>query len=97
MEQVTWRAENALVQRVRRMAERRGVSMNEYMTHVLSTEADPEPVTEEARVIRAKLAQAGLLDSSGKPRTRPSREAFDRARRATAGGLLPASGDVTGA
>ncbi|ASU60502.1 transcriptional regulator [Nocardiopsis dassonvillei] len=86
MSQVTWRAEEELVRRVRCTAERRGVSMNEYLTRVLSAATDPELEGDEAEAIRAKLAQAGLLDSSGTPRTRPSREAFERARRATAGG-----------
>lgn len=80
MGQVTWRAEDELVRRVRSTAERRGVSMNEYLTRVLSAVTDPELEGDEAEAIRAKLAQAGLLDSSGTSRTRPSREAFERAR-----------------
>lgn len=60
--------------------------MNEYLTRVLSAATDPALEGEEAEAVRARLAQAGLLDSSGASRTRPSREAFERARRATAGG-----------
>lgn len=86
MSQVTWRAEDELVRRVRSTAERRGVSMNEYLTRVLQAATDPDLEGDEARAIRAKLAQAGLLDSSGTPRERPGREAFERARQATAGG-----------
>ncbi|MEV2274434.1 hypothetical protein AB0I72_02505 [Nocardiopsis sp. NPDC049922] len=60
--------------------------MNEYLTRVLRAATDPDLEGDEAQAIRAKLAQAGLLDSSGTPRTRPSREAFERARRAAGGG-----------
>lgn len=60
--------------------------MNEYLTRVLRAVTDPDLEGDEAEAIRAKLAQAGLLDSSGAPRRRPGREAFERARRAAGAG-----------
>jgi hypothetical protein len=86
MSQVTWRAEDELVRRVKCTAERRGMSTNEYLTRVLRAATDPDLEGDEAQAVRAKLAQAGLLDSSGTPRERPDREAFERARQAAAGG-----------
>ncbi|MBE1456253.1 hypothetical protein H4W79_000467 [Nocardiopsis terrae] len=86
MSQMTWRAEEELMRRVKCSAERRGVSLNEYVTRVMRAVTDPDLEGDEARAVRAKLAQAGLLDSSGTQRSRPSREAVERARRAAGGG-----------
>lgn len=83
---MTWRAEEELMRRVKCSAERRGVSLNEYVTRVMRAVTDPDLEDDEARVVRAKLAQAGLLDSSGTSRSRPSREAVEKARRAASGG-----------
>lgn len=83
---MTWRAEEELMRRVKCSAERRGVSLNEYVTRVMRAVTDPDLEDDEARAVRAKLAQAGLLDSSGTPRSRPSREAVEKARRAASGG-----------
>lgn len=83
---MTWRAEDELMRRVKYSAERRGVSLNEYVTRVLRAATDPDLEGDEAAAVRAKLAQAGLLDASGGPRPRPGREAVERARRAAGGG-----------
>lgn len=83
---MTWRTDEELMRRVRCSAERRGVSLNEYVTRVMSAATDPDLEDDEAKAVRAKLAQAGLLDVSGTPRTRPSREAVEEARRAAGGG-----------
>ncbi|RKS05813.1 hypothetical protein DFP74_1425 [Nocardiopsis sp. Huas11] len=72
MSQVTWRADGELVQRVRRTAERRGVSMNEYVTRVLRAATTPDLEGDEAHAMRSELAQAGLLDFSAAPAA-PSR------------------------
>ncbi|SIO84873.1 hypothetical protein BQ8420_04095 [Nocardiopsis sp. JB363] len=50
---------------------------------------DPNPESDGVGGVRAKLAQAGFLDESGTPRSRPSREAVEKARRAARGGTLP--------
>ncbi|WP_083936238.1 toxin-antitoxin system HicB family antitoxin [Nocardiopsis ganjiahuensis] len=86
MSQMTWRTEEELMHRVKCSAERRGVSLNEYVTRVMRAATDPDLESDEAQAVRAKLAQAGLLDVSGAPRSRPSREAVEKARRAAAGG-----------
>lgn len=74
------------MRRVKCSAERRGVSLNEYVTRVMSAATDPDLEGDEAVAVRAKLAQAGLLDASGSPRPRPSREAVEKARSAAGGG-----------
>ncbi|MEU3020120.1 MULTISPECIES: toxin-antitoxin system HicB family antitoxin [unclassified Nocardiopsis] len=86
MSQMTWRADEELMRRVKCSAERRGVSLNEYVTRVMRAVTDPDLESDEAKAVRAKLAQAGFLDVSGAPRTRPSRAAVERARRAAGGG-----------
>lgn len=83
---MTWRTDDELMRRVKCSAERLGVSQNEYLTRVMRAVTDPDLEDDEARAVRAKLARAGLLDESGTPRSRPSREAVERARRAAGGG-----------
>lgn len=53
---------------------------------VMCAATDPAPGRYEAAAVRAKLAQASLLDVSRSPSPRPSREAVERARRAAGGG-----------
>lgn len=83
---MTWRAEEELMRRTKCSAERLGVSLNEYVTRVMRAATDPNLESDEADAVRAKLAQAGLLDVSGRPRPRPGREAVEKARRAAGGG-----------
>ncbi|MGW9554453.1 hypothetical protein ACWGSK_08055 [Nocardiopsis sp. NPDC055551] len=70
------------------------MSQSEHPTRMMRAVTDPGLEDDEARTVRAKLARAGLLDESGTPRSRPSREAVERARRA-AGGGTPLEGLVT--
>jgi hypothetical protein len=92
MTQVTWRASEELVDRVRRVAEREGRSMNEYLTRVLDAATNPEYAGDDRQRLRERLARAGLLlpDSERTPRERPDPEAVARAGReaATLGPLL---------
>jgi uncharacterized protein (DUF1778 family) len=81
MAQVTWRAPEELVARVRRAAEQRGSSMNEFVTGVLDAATDPELTDDESLRIRERLAAAGLLATTGPPRPRPAEEDLARARR----------------
>lgn len=80
MTQVTWRAPDELVARVRRAAEQRGSSVNEFVTRVLDAATDPELTDDESIRVRERLAAADLLASAGPPRPRPADNDLARAR-----------------
>jgi hypothetical protein len=84
MGQVTWRASDELLERVRAVAARGGYSVNEFVTRVLDAATDPEAAGDEAARVRERLQRAGLLGESGVPRPRVDPEAF-RSARARAG------------
>ena len=86
MTQVTWRASDELVERVRRVASQRGWSVNEFLTQLARAATDPAHVGDDVDRLRERLTLAGLLVDPGKPRTRPDREATARARRAAGEG-----------
>lgn len=81
MAQVTWRAPDELVARIRRAAEQRGSSINEFVTRVLDAATDPELTDDEALRVRERLAAAGLLAPAGPPRPRPAEDDVAGARR----------------
>lgn len=81
MAQVTWRAPEELVARVRRAAHQHGRSLNEFVTRVLDAATDPELTDDESLRIRERLAAADLLAPTGPPRPRPAEEDLARARR----------------
>jgi hypothetical protein len=87
MAQLTIRAGDELVGRVRLAAGAAGRSMNEYVVSVLDAATNPELAGNEAEQIRARLARAGLLAVPiPKPGPRPSRAAVEEAgRRAVVG------------
>jgi hypothetical protein len=87
MAQVSWRADDRLVERVRQAARRQDRSLNAYMTLVLSAATDPAFSGSEAESIRDRLALAGLLEESERTGARrPSEQAIIEAgRRAAAG------------
>ena len=74
MSQVSWRADDKLVARVKRVAGTHRMSMNEYLTHVLDVATDPSRASSAEQQLRERLMSAGLLVIS-KPigRSRPSR------------------------
>lgn len=90
MTQVTWRAPDELVERVRQVASQRGWSLNEYLTQLARAATDPALAGDDANRLRERLALAGLLAEAGPPRARPDRDAVARARRA-AGEHTPVS------
>ena len=61
MSQVSWRAPDELVDRVRTAARQQGRSLNEFMTSVLDAATDPDLAGDEAARVRERLAAAGLL------------------------------------
>ncbi|MGH3549259.1 MAG: transcriptional regulator [Pseudonocardiaceae bacterium] len=81
MTQVTWRAPDELVARVRRAADQRGSSINEFVTRVLDAATDPELTDDESLRVRERLAAAGLLAPVGAPWPRPAEDDVASARR----------------
>ena len=86
MTQVTWRASDSLVERVRRAAKDQGRSLNDYLTVVLAAATDPELATSEAVRVRERLAAAGLLVPPARSGVRPDPGAVARARASAARG-----------
>lgn len=74
MSQVSWRADDKLVVRVKRVAGTHRMSMNEYMTHVLDVATDPSRASSAEQQLRERLMSAGLLVvPEPSVRSRPSR------------------------
>jgi plasmid stability protein len=87
MGQLTIRADDGLLHRVRAAAAARGSSMNEYVTGVLDAATNPDLAGDEAQRVRERLAAAGLLDVPSHPATaRPSPARAAAARRAAGAG-----------
>lgn len=87
MSQLTVRAPEDLVARVRLAAAAAGQSMNEYVVVVLGAATDPNLAGSQAERIRQRLAQAGLLEQlPGEADPRPSPEALRQAGRRAASG-----------
>lgn len=61
MAQLTIRADEELVERVRAAADQRGRSMNDYVNSVLDAATDPNLAGNEAERVRERLERAGLL------------------------------------
>jgi hypothetical protein len=79
MAQVSWRADDGLVERVKRSAAASGRSLNEF---VLDVATDPARAGTEAERVRERLRHAGLLEPPSPPasrRSRPTRAAVEAA------------------
>ena len=94
MGQVTWRAPDELVERVRAVAEADGRSMNDYLTRVLQAATDPDLAGDDVARLRERLARAGLLAPPGVPRQRPDADRISAARGAAGAGIP--LGDLVG-
>jgi predicted DNA-binding protein len=81
MSQVTWRAPDELVERVRKAAERLGRSLNDYLTRLAEAAVDPDLAGDEAERLRERLTRAGLVVAPGPARRRPDQTAVASARR----------------
>ena len=94
MTQVTWRAPDDVVARVRQQAAERGRSLNDWLTAVLTAVADPASAGTEAEVLRERLARAGLLEQvEADGVVRPDAELV-RAARAAAGSSGPMLSEI---
>lgn len=90
MAQVSWRAPDELVDRVRAAAAAQQRSLNEFLTRLAEAATDPELADDELSRTRERLARAGLLVVPERPRTRPDPRAVAAAR-ARAGTGTPLS------
>lgn len=89
MQQVSWRADADLVVRVKRSAEQRGCSMNEFITLVLDVATDPSRAQDAHTGLRERLRLAGLLADVEEPqRPPPPRDDVLEAARRLAGDVL---------
>jgi hypothetical protein len=80
MQQMTLRVPEELVDRVRRAAAGRRVSVNDYVKTVLDAATNPDFAGSEASRLRERLERAGLLVSPGPPRRRPAEDLLRKAR-----------------
>lgn len=88
MTQVTWRAPDELVERVRAAATEDGRSLNDYLTQLARAATDPEFAADDTERLRERLARAGLLARTGPPvRHRPDPAVVAEARRAAGEGV----------
>lgn len=90
MSQVTWRASDELIERVRVAARREGRSLNDFLTRLAEAATNPEVAGTEMERLRERLLRAGLLAPPSPPRRRPDAGAVARAR-AEAGRGTPLS------
>jgi len=86
MSQVTWRAPDELVERVRKAAERAGRRLNDYLTRLAEAAVDPNLAGDEAERLRERLVRAGLVVAPGPARRRPDPAAVSHARRRAGSG-----------
>jgi hypothetical protein len=90
MAQMTWRASEELLDRVRRQAQEHGKSLNDWVTTVMAAASDPAHAGDHAEQLRERLARAGLLQAPvGAARRRPSAARIARARAAAGQGTPP--------
>jgi plasmid stability protein len=78
--QLTVRAPDELVARVKAVAAAQHRSMNDYVAAVLQAATDPDLAGDEAGRVRERLGRAGLLVTSVPRQVRPSPEQVAAAR-----------------
>lgn len=91
MQQVTWRADTELVNRVKLTAKHLDLSMNEYLTQIARAATDPSLSSSSLETVRAKLRLAGLLVEAEYPDFPPPDDAIVEEARKLAGQGTPLS------
>lgn len=95
--QVSWRADDELVERARRRARELNTSLNGYLSLIVDAATDPDLAGDEAARLRSRLAAAGLLappprTSGNRPDPTAVARAAARARKGTDVAELVVSG-----
>lgn len=70
MGQVSWRVDDELLERVRHSAAAAGMSVNKYISRVLSLATSEDDESSEAQRMRQRLRAAGVLASDDRPGAR---------------------------
>lgn len=83
--QITVRADEALVERVRAAARAQQRSINDFVVSVLDAATNPDYVGDKADQIRERLQMAGLLQLPTRRVSRPDPEQVATARAAAGG------------
>ena len=79
MQQITWRADDELVARIKMSAQDQRISMNEYLTRIAQAATDPSLSSNAIEEIRSRLRLAGLLsDFEARDMVRPDEDAVAR-------------------
>lgn len=86
MVQISVRADEALLDRVRTAAQHSGRSVNRYIVDVLSAATDPSLTDDASERIRERLRAAGVLADVTPVPTRPAPDDVEAARRRAAKG-----------
>ncbi|HZK36500.1 MAG TPA: hypothetical protein VFC57_06065 [Aeromicrobium sp.] len=82
MGQVSWRVDDELLEHVRHSAAAAGMSVNKYISRVLSLATSEDDESSEAQRMRQRLRAAGVSASDDRPGTRRvDDEEFVRLRR----------------
>lgn len=87
MAQISWRAPDELVDRVRAAAAAEHRSVNEFLTRLAEAATNPDMAGDEWERTRERLRRAGLLVEPGPPRRRPDPELLAEARREAGKGV----------
>lgn len=87
MQQITWRAPDALAASLKTQASHLQMSMNEYLTRIVQAATDPALAESLVEEIRARLRLAGLLaEAPAPPAAMPDAETAAAARRRAGSG-----------
>lgn len=95
MKQMTTRVPETLLERIRRSAHDRNISINEFVNNTLEAATNPELEGSEAERIRGRLEAAGLTVVRHAPAPEPPPEDVIAAARRAAGRGTPLSDIVS--
>lgn len=87
MAQVTWRTSGPLIERVQNLAAAQGVSMNEFLTRVLTIATDSDEADPLAVRLRDRLRAAGVLAEGTAMAGRPGERELAQAKAAAGTGV----------
>lgn len=87
MAQVTWRTSALLIERVQNLAAAEGVSMNAFLTRVLTIATDSDDADPLAVRLRSRLRAAGMLAEGTPTASRPDERELTQAKAVAGSGI----------